>query len=130
MYFFFSFLNIWLKFQFKISTFSKNDNKIPFKTVKDIIAFLPPVDKIFDFYLPLFYYCSMMSAVGNVTYLSHGEIKLDYHCSRWIYIFSRIFYHRLLGIPKDYKIVYNNFFGKNFPSPRVPLTKNGLGNPL
>ena len=34
------------------------------------------------------------------------------------------YYHRLLGIPKDDKIVYNNFFGKlkNLILPRIPST--------
>ena len=35
--------------------------------------------KIIDFYFPLFYYYLMTSEGGNVTYLSHGEYKLNYH---------------------------------------------------
>ena len=35
--------------------------------------------KIIDFYFPLFYYCLMTSAGGNVTLLSQGKIKLNYH---------------------------------------------------
>ena len=31
--------------------------------------------KIIDFYFPLFYYCLMTSAGGNVTLLSRGKIK-------------------------------------------------------
>ena len=41
--------------------------------------FLPPFNKITDFYFLLFYYCLMTSAGGHVTELSHGEIKLNYH---------------------------------------------------
>ena len=35
--------------------------------------------KIIDFYFSLFYSCLMTSAGGNLTYLSHGENKLNYH---------------------------------------------------
>ena len=73
-----------------------------------------------DFYFPLFYYCLVTSAGGNFTHLSHmhGKIKLNHHPLN-INIFvdfslkiCGFFYKRLIGIPKDNKIVYNNFFGK------------------
>ena len=43
--------------------------------------------KIIYFYSPLLYYCLMTSAGGNVTYLSHGENKLNYHPLN-LYIFA------------------------------------------
>ena len=45
-----------------------------------------------------FYYCLMTPAGGNVS-------------SRFLIGKLRISYHRLLGIPKDDRIVYNNFSG-------------------
>ena len=72
--------------------------------------------KIIDFYFPLFYFCLMTSAGGNATKLSHGKIKLKYHPLN-LNIFADFsfesfgfFYLRLLDIPKDDIIVYNNFF--------------------
>ena len=58
----------------------------------------------------------MTSSGGNVTYLSHGENKLNYRPLN-LNIFAdewkiAIFFHRLFGIQKDDKIVYNNFLGK------------------
>ena len=84
--------------------------------------------KIIDFYFPLFYYCLMTSAGGNVTQLSHEEIKLNYNPPKYFRGFFigklRIFYHRLLVISKYDKIVYNKLFREitGFTSPRVPLT--------
>ena len=61
----------------------------------------------------------MTSAGGNVTYLSRGENKLNYHRPLILRIFADFlfencgfFNHRFPGIPKDNKIGYNNFFGK------------------
>ena len=63
---------------------------------------------IIEFYIPLFYYCVMTSAGGNVYFLSHGD-----------------FLPSLFRIPKDNKIVYNNFL---FTSPLVPSTHHNYYN--
>ena len=46
------------------------------------ILVLPPLKKIIDFYVPLFYYYLMTPASDNFTYLSQAENKLNYHPAR------------------------------------------------
>ena len=100
------------------------------RSSRQIIFFYRLLINIIEFYFPLFYYCLMTSAGGMLHICPcMGKLppaELEYF--RGFVIWKlRIFYHRLLGIPKDDKIVYNSLFGKlkfllhlGFPLPICP----------